>query len=80
MMIKNYKLFTSPTCHACPKIKEFMQTIELEGEHINAATPEGQQEAAKYGLTSVPAVLLFDEKAELFTIARSINEIKRALQ
>ncbi|MFH1181345.1 MAG: glutaredoxin domain-containing protein [Candidatus Woesearchaeota archaeon] len=79
-MIKNYKLFTTPTCPVCPKIKEFMQNFDLEGEHINAATPEGAEEAAKYGLKSVPAVLFFDEKAELFTIARSINEIKRALQ
>jgi hypothetical protein len=79
-MIKNYKLFTSPTCHACPKIKEYMQGIELEGEHISVGSPEGAQEAAKYGLTSVPAVIFFDEKAELFTIARSIVEIKRALQ
>jgi hypothetical protein len=79
-MIKNYKLFTTPTCQVCPKIKEFMQGIDLEGEHINAASPEGAEEAAKYGLRSVPAVLFFDEKAELFTIARSINEIKRALE
>jgi hypothetical protein len=79
-LIKNYKLFTTPTCPVCPKIKEYMQTVEIEGQHINAASPEGAEEAARYGLKSVPAVLFFDEKAELFTIARSINEIKRALQ
>lgn len=79
-MIKNYKLFTTPTCNVCLKVKDFMQDVDLEGEHINAATPEGAVEAAKYGLKSVPAVIFFDEKAELFTIARSINEIKRALE
>jgi hypothetical protein len=79
-VIKNYKLFTSPTCHACPKIKEYMQGVSIEGQHISVGSPEGAEEARKYGLTSVPAVIFFDEKEELFIIARSIMEIKRALE
>ncbi|MBN2454864.1 thioredoxin [Candidatus Woesearchaeota archaeon] len=79
-MIKSYKMFTTPTCHACPMVKEFMEGVEIEGEHINAASPEGAKEAQKYGITAVPTVVFFDEKEELFVIARSINEIKRALE
>jgi glutaredoxin len=79
-MISSYKLFTTPTCPACPTVKGFMETVEIEGEHINAATPEGAKEAAKYDVRAVPTVIFFDSAKEVIAIARSIKEIKEALE
>ncbi len=77
--MKKYKLFTTPTCPACPMVKEFMQEIDIEGMHINAASPEGAEEAAKYEIKSVPTVIFLHENDEVAAIAKSINEIKRCL-
>ena len=74
----NYKLFTTPTCKFCPDVKAFLATIDVKGEHFDAATPEGREEAVKYGISTVPTVLFFDNN-ELKATARSINEIKQVL-
>ena len=79
-MIKSYKLFTTPTCPSCPPVKEFMGGVEMEGEKIDAGTPEGLKEAQRYGIRAVPTVLFFDEKGEVFKEASSVDEIKEVLK
>lgn len=78
-MIKSYKIFTTPTCKNCPSVKEFMKTVELNGQEINAADPKGREEAMKKGIRSVPTILFFDEEGQHIETARSINEIKQIL-
>jgi len=76
-MEKKYKLFTTPTCPNCPAVKEFLREVEMEGEEINAANPDGAQEAAKFGIMSVPTVIFFNNSNEVVATARNLPEIKR---
>ena len=79
-VIKKYKLFTTPTCPSCPPVKEFMKGVEMKGEMVDASTPEGLEDARKYGVSAVPTVLFFDEKGEVVKEAGSVDEIKEVLK
>lgn len=48
-------LFTTPTCQYCGPAKELLADIP-EVEYINAV--ENMREAAKYGIRSVPALVI----------------------
>ena len=79
-MIKRYKLFTTPMCPNCAAVKDFMKGVELPGEAIDATTPEGIQEAQKFEIMSVPAVLFFDENDKVISTASTIDEVKRMIE
>lgn len=74
-----YKLFFTPMCPNCPKVKDFMKTVKLEGEFIDAATEKGLEEAQKFDVASVPTVV-FLEDSKVKSIAHSVEEIKRVIQ
>jgi ribonucleoside-triphosphate reductase len=79
-MIKKYKLFTTPMCPNCPEIKEFMKTVSLEGEQIDATTPEGLKEASAFNVTSVPTVIFLDENDKVVNSAHTIDDIKKVIE
>ena len=79
-MINNYLLFTTPMCPNCPDLKEFMSTVDLEGENIDASTPEGLQEASKYDVVAVPTVVFLDEEGNVVNTAGNREEAKRLLE
>ncbi|NQU78761.1 hypothetical protein HQ545_03240 [Candidatus Woesearchaeota archaeon] len=57
-----YKLFTTPMCPKCPAMKEFMaKQDKIQGEIVNAHTPEGLTEARNFNISSVPMVLFVDD-------------------
>ena len=74
-----YKLFFTPMCPNCPSVKSFMETVKVEGEFIDASTPEGLEEAQKFDIASVPTVV-FLEGDKVKSIAHSIEEIKRVTE
>jgi len=78
-MIKRYKLFTTPTCPSCPAVKKHMLDVDLEGENVDASTPQGGMEAGKYGITSVPTVLFVDDKNAIVARAQSIQQVNQVL-
>lgn len=79
-MITSYKLFFTPMCPKCPSIKEFMKTIKIEGQLVDATTSEGLDEARKYKVASVPTVLFLDDEENIVAQAHSLDEIKRIVQ
>ena len=78
-MITNYKLFMTPTCPGCPRIKEYLKDVKLKGEIIDAATDKGAAEASKFGVTSVPTVVFFDKNNEALEEAHTVQEIQKVL-
>ena len=74
-----YKLFFTPMCPNCPKIKEFLKTVKIEGEFIDATTPEGLEEAKKYEVAGVPAVLFLDGD-DVVSTAKTIDEVKKVVE
>jgi len=79
-MIKKYKIFFTPMCPKCPAIKEFMKSTDIEGEFLDATTPEGLEQARKYQVSSVPTVLFLDEKEEVVSSAHNLEEVKRVVE
>jgi len=76
--VLSYKLFTTPTCVYCPKVKEFMKTVTLIGESIDASTPEGFELAKKFEVSSVPTVLFFEDD-KIVAVTHKVDEIKKIL-
>ena len=79
-MIKKYKIFFTPMCPKCPAIKEFMKITDIEGEFVDATTPEGLEQARKYEVSSVPTVIFFNEKDETVSTAHDLEEVKRVVE
>jgi len=79
-MIKTYKLFTTPMCPKCTALKEDMKSIQIEGEVVDATTPEGLEQARKYQVATVPTVLFFNEKGEVISTAYNLEEVKRVVE
>jgi ribonucleoside-triphosphate reductase len=76
-MIKSYKLFTTPSCPNCPAVKEYMKTIKIKGEEIDASSDKGRNEAINLGIMSVPTIVFFDENGNEVKRANSIRELNK---
>jgi glutaredoxin-related protein len=74
-----YKLFYTPTCPNCHILKEFFKTIDVDGEHIDATTPDGLNQARNFEVGSVPTVV-FLEDDQVKSTATNIDEVKRVLE
>ena len=74
-----YKLFFTPMCPNCPSVKEFMKTVEMDGEEIDATTPEGLEQAKKFEVSSVPTVVFLEDN-EVKSVAHNVDEIKRVTE
>lgn len=60
-----YKLFTTRMCPRCPAVKEFMTAQDkVQGEVVDASTPEGYEEARKFSVTAVPTVVFVDDSGK----------------
>lgn len=66
-------------CPNCPKVKDFMKTVSLKGELVDASTPLGLEQAQKFDVGSVPTVI-FLEDDNVKSVAHSVEEIKRVIQ
>jgi len=75
-----YKLFFTPMCPKCPAIKEFIKTTDIKGELVDAATPEGLEQAREYEISQLPAVLFLDDKGKVISKAHSLEEVKRVVE
>lgn len=76
-MIQKYKLFFTPACPNCPKVKAYMKKVKLEREDLDASTEAGIEEAQKLNVMSVPTVIFFDEEGKEVSRGQTLEEIKR---
>lgn len=74
-----YKLFTTPMCPKCPAMKEFMAGKDVEGEVVNAHTPEGLAEARKFMVAAVPMVVFVDEAGSEVKRCSTKEEVEEVL-
>ena len=78
-MTQTYKLFTTPTCHKCPLMKEHMSSKDIVGDFIDASTPEGLDIARKFNVTAVPLVIFFDNELQEIARATDSSEVDNIL-
>ena len=79
-MIKRYLLFSQITCTKCPAVKEFLKTIDIPGDEIDATNDDGFEEARKYLVMSTPTLIFYDESEKEIGRALSLEELKAFLQ
>jgi len=75
-----YLFFSTPTCIKCPAVKDYLETVSMQGEHVNAATPEGLDKARKFGVMSTPTVIIFNDSDEEINRAQRLPEIRSCFQ
>lgn len=74
----SYMFFYRNTCPNCPPVKEFVETMQLEGSMINVDTDEGMTEASHYEILAAPTVLFFDKKGKEVMRACNVEQLREA--
>lgn len=73
------KVFTTPNCIKCKGMKEYLKSVEIEKEFIDATSPEGMEQAKTFNVMSVPLVVFFDNNEDQVGIAHDIDELEEIL-
>ena len=76
------KLIASPTCPHCVTAKkvleEFSEQKDVQIIELSVTTDEGMKEAIKFGVRSVPAIVVNDER--VIVGVPSVKELARAVE
>lgn len=73
-----FKVFFQPNCHKCPAVKNYLLTLGMEGESINAL--EHMEDCSNLGISSTPTVLFYDDSNSEIGRAYDIEGIKKICQ
>jgi ribonucleoside-triphosphate reductase len=60
----SYILFTRPSCHQCPPVREYMAGTRLLGQIVDVDSDEGPDLARAYEVMATPTVVLLDADGE----------------
>jgi hypothetical protein len=60
----SYILFTRPSCHQCPPVREYMAATRLLGQVVDVDSDEGPDLARAYEVMATPTVVLLDADGE----------------
>jgi ribonucleoside-triphosphate reductase (formate) len=69
-------LITTKTCPNCPAVKDFLELSEIDYTLVDASTPDGLEVAKKFGIGSVPALVVVDEKGNMIDSAYGLGDIE----
>lgn len=72
-------LFTTPSCPNCPTAKNLLGIKGVEFDLVDASTKEGLEMARKFGVSSVPALIVLDDQNSIRDSARNLDEIEAFL-
>ena len=78
-MIASYKFFMTPMCPDCGEIKDYLETIELKGEIIDASTDEGLKLAEAFGVMGVPNMIFLDKNGKEQSRADDLDDIRKVM-
>lgn len=78
-MIKRYIIVTQLNCTKCPAVKEFLKTIDVPGDEIDATEDAGFEEARKLNAMATPTIIFFDENDKEIGRAVDLEELKAVL-
>jgi hypothetical protein len=76
-MLKRYMFFMTPMCPNCAEIHDYMATVELPGDEIDATEDTGQALAEKWEVMSVPTLIFLNDEGREQARASSIQEVER---
>jgi small redox-active disulfide protein 1 len=77
------KLLTSPTCPYCPMAKDVLRRFAEQRKDVlvmemSVTTDEGMKEALKFGIRSVPAMIINDKRVLIGV--PTINDLMRVVE
>ena len=79
--MKEYILFVTSTCPKCPEMKEYVNSLRMEGTIIDETHNDFTGFLERFGVTTAPTLILFDSQhdgsclTELFR-GSEVQEIK----
>lgn len=59
-----YRFYFRKDCPNCPPMKQFVETLEIQGAYVDVDQEEGLQLAVSDNVYSAPTVILFNQKEE----------------
>lgn len=75
----SYLYFYRESCPNCPPMRAHLETIALDGEHVDVDTDRGVELAMQHEVLATPTVVLLDEYGRPLAYAHDAAEIERAL-
>lgn len=78
--IATYKFFYRTTCPNCPPVKAIINTLEIEGESINADSSKGFTKAAIFEIFTAPTVIFLDLEGEEVYRTSAPADLKQLLE
>ena len=78
--MENFVLFTTPTCFKCPAVKQYLETVDMQGEYIDAATKAGLDKARELGVAATPTVIFYDLSGNETKRVFTLEEVKTCCQ
>ena len=79
LIMKNL-LFTTQTCPNCPAAKVFLDVSGIDFDLVDASKPEGLNLARKYGVGSVPTLIVVDDKGGMTDSASGLDDIEALIE
>lgn len=71
-----FEIFTRKTCPKCPQVKEYVNSLSMNGIFVDTDTEEGLKTAAAKGVMSTPTVIFYNEAGGEIARCHSVEEIK----
>jgi hypothetical protein len=69
----------TPMCPNCAEIHDFLSTVKLPGDEIDATETAGMELAQKFEVMSVPTMIFINEDGREHARASKISEIQRII-
>lgn len=77
--VVSYLCFTKKTCPNCPAVKDFLASIEIDGEVLSVDDQGGLEKARSYNIFAVPTAIFFNADGKELFRAYNIKDIKEKL-
>jgi hypothetical protein len=76
-MIRRYLFFMTPMCPNCAEIHDYMASVKVPGDEIDATDDVGMEMAQKFEVMSVPTLVFLGEDGRERARATNITEVER---
>jgi ribonucleoside-triphosphate reductase len=73
---QSYLFFFRRRCPNCPPMKQYLETVDMPGRHVDVDTEEGMDLAQTYEIFASPTVVLVDEDGGELGRAAAPNELE----
>ncbi|MBI4976560.1 MAG: ribonucleoside triphosphate reductase [Spirochaetes bacterium] len=78
--VSRYTFLYSKHCPKCPSVKEYVNSLPVQGEMLNALEDDRARSLLEeHQIRSVPTVFLYDDDSKIISIAHSVEDIRKVM-